>query len=172
MDMQSDMWAWLFRQVPAEQYNQIVIMTSTGTEIAVQCLLRIEADFVAIKGRLAGSQDAGRVYFIPFCNIDYFGLQRDVKETEFDAIFGAGSLVASTPVASTAAESTIPPDPLAADPVPGQPASLPAVEVPISTSVSQKTPLPLKSEVLERFRSRIASSSQSLNGGPLRPADG
>jgi hypothetical protein len=166
MDMQSDMWAWLFRRVPAEQYNQLVVMTGTGTEIAVQSLLRIEADFIAIKGRLAGSQDAGRVYFIPFTNIDYFGLQRDVKESEFDAIFGAGSLSFSTQAAAPSPAPTAPPAPA---PV-AAPVSLPAVEIPTSTSVSQKTPLPLKSEVLERFRSRIAG--QSLNGTPPRPADG
>ena len=52
MDMQSEMWAWLFRRVPAEQHNQIVLMTRSGTEIAVQALLRIEERFLAIKGRL------------------------------------------------------------------------------------------------------------------------
>jgi hypothetical protein len=174
MDMTSDMWAWLFRRVPAEQHNQLMLMTGSGTEIAVQALLRIETDFIAIKGRLSGSQDAGRIYFIPYTNIDYFGMQRDVKETEFDAIFGEGSLTPSAPVAqptpSAAASSKSACGPGVVVPVP---AAQPGVDIPVSTSVSQKTPLPLKSEVLERFRSRIASASQSLNGtSPFRPADG
>jgi hypothetical protein len=169
MDMQSDMWAWLFRRVPAEQYNQLVIMTNTGTEIAVQTLLRIEPDFIAIKGRLAATQDAGRVYFIPFINIDYFGFQRDVKETEFDDMFGAGPLSLSVPAAIANAARVVPVvQPAAPAPVvpAAPPASLPAVEIPNSASVSQKTPLPLKSEVLERFRSRIAG--QPLTSVPSR----
>jgi hypothetical protein len=164
--MQSDMWAWLFRRVPAEQHNQLVLMTGSGTEIAVQALLRIEDDFIAIKGRLAGSQDAGRVYFIPFTNIDYFGIQKDVKESEFDAIFGTGSLTVG-PV--TPSNPSLPDAgaPLLLPAAPAAPA-----ELPVSTSVSHKTPLPLKSEVLERFRSRIAGATGSHNGAALRPADG
>ncbi len=162
--MQNEMWAWLLRQVPADQHNQLMIVTGSGTEIAVQALLRVEGDFVAIKGRLAGSQDAGRVYFIPYANVDYFGLQRDVKETEFDAMFGAGSLSASVPAAAaTVAAPAAPPTPAPAAPL--------TAEVPVSTSVSNKTPLPLKSEVLERFRSRIATASPSIAGGSLRPPD-
>jgi hypothetical protein len=161
--MQTAMWGWLFRRVPPEQHNQLALVTRSGTEIAIQVLLRIEPDFLVIKGRLSGSQDAGRVYFIPFANIDYFGLQRDVKETEFDAIFGSGTLTAPSPTPAQLAEAVAPPDP---PPSVSEPSSAK------STSVSQKTPLPLKSEVLERFRSRIASSSPSLSGIPSRLPEG
>ena len=159
--MQNDMFAWILCRVPVEQYNQLTIVTSSGTEIAVQTLLRVEIDFVAIKGRLAGSQDAGRVFFIPFANIDYFGFQRDVRETEFDEMFGTGSLtVAGSAAPADAAVVAAPPaDPTAALP----PAATEAA--PVSASVSQRTPLPLKSEVLERFRSRIAGAA------PTRPLD-
>jgi hypothetical protein len=167
MDMQNEMWAWLLRRVPVEQHNQLMMVTGSGTEIAVQALLRVESDFVAIKGRLAGSQDAGRVFFIPYANIDYFGLQRDVKETEFDAIFGDGSLSASLP-AAVAAPATTAVAPAAA--LPAGPAATSPAEAPASASVSQKTPLPLKSEVLERFRSRIAGATPTLSGPP-RPPD-
>jgi hypothetical protein len=171
MDMQSDMWAWIFHRVPAEQYNQLVVMTRTGTEIAIQTLLRIEPDFIAIKGRLAGTQDAGRLYFIPFVNIDYFGFQRDVKETEFDDMFGAGPLDLPVTVAAPSPARVVPVvQPAAAPPAAAPPVSLPAVEAQPSVSVSQKTPLPLKSEILERFRSRIVG--QSPAGPPSRLGDG
>jgi hypothetical protein len=162
--MQSDLWAWLLRRVPAEQHNQLMLVTRSGTEIAVQSLLRVESELIAIKGRLAGSQDAGRVYFIPYSNIDYLGIQRDVKETEFDAIFGTSSLMEQAGIRSSAPPAAM---------IHQQPANV-AHEAPVSTSVSisQKTPLPLKSEVLERFRSRIAGASASHNGTNLRPVDG
>jgi hypothetical protein len=157
--MLNDMWAWLLRRVPVEQHNQLMIVTSSGIEIAVQTLLRVEADFIAIKGRLAGSQDAGRVFFIPYANIDYFGFQRDVRETEFDDMFGTGSLSVPVTADALAVDAVA-----AAPPAPVLPS--PATEVPVAASVSQKTPLPLKSEVLERFRSRIAGSTPSLSNGP------
>jgi hypothetical protein len=165
MDMQNDMWAWLLSRVPVEQYNQLMIVTGTGIEIAVQTLLRVESDFVAIKGRLAGSQDSGRVFFIPYSNIEYFGFQRDVRETEFDAMFGTGSLGAA--VAAIAPPAVVAAPPIAPAVVPPPP----EVEVPASTSVSQKTPLPVKSEVLERFRSRVPGASPTLNNAPSRLVD-
>jgi hypothetical protein len=164
--MQCEMWVWLLRRVPPEQHNQLMMVTRSGVEIALQVLLRIEAEFVAVKGRLAGSQDAGRVFLIPYDNIDYFGFQRDVKESEFDEIFGTGTLTCDTPAQTSAAAVA----------VAGPPASVTSLPIPVemshSTSVSQKTPLPLKSEVLERFRSRIAGASQSLSGVQQRPSDG
>jgi hypothetical protein len=160
--MQTTMWGWLFRRVPPEQHNQLVVVTRSGTEIAIQALLRVEQDFIAIKGRLSGSQDAGRVYFIPFANIDYFGFQRDVKEEEFDAMFGSGTLTVPAALSSPSPQT----------PVTHSPTIAVETASSNSASVSQKTPLPLKSEVLERFRSRIASSSPSLGGIPGRLPEG
>lgn len=160
--MQTAMWGWLFRRVPPEQQNQLMLVTGSGTEIAIQAILRVEPDFIAIKGRLSGSQDAGRVFFIPFTNIDYFGFQRDVKEEEFDAIFGAGNLTSSAPAPALPAEA----------PAHGGATAVADPAASKSASVSQKTPLPLKSEVLERFRSRIATSSPSLGGVPGRLPEG
>ncbi len=158
--MQSELWQWLFRRMPAEQHNQVMLVTRSGIEIAVQALLRIEPGFVAIKGRLSGSTDAGRVFFIPYENLDYFGIQRDVKEEEFDAIFGAGSLTAAAQPRASARPEPAPPDP--------EPEPSPA-EATVTVTVSQKTPVPLKSEVLERFRARVGGSSGSANGTTLRP---
>ena len=85
--MQSSVWALLLRQVPAEQHNNLMLVTSGRTEIAVQVLLRIDHEFMVIRGRLAGSQEAGRVFFIPYDQIDYFGFQEAIKESEFHDLF-------------------------------------------------------------------------------------
>ena len=86
--MQSSVWALLLRQIPAEQHRNLMLVTTGGTEIAIQGILRIDHQFLAIKGRLAGSQDAGRVFFIPYTHIDYLGFQQPVKESEFHEMFG------------------------------------------------------------------------------------
>ncbi len=161
--MQRSAWQWLFNQVPPERQNQLMLVTGSGKDIAVQMVLRIEPDFVAIKGRLAGSTDAGRVFFIPYASIDYFGIQADVKEEEFDTIFGVGPLTAAF------APAALTPPPVSAEAPTPLPAA-PAAEAPPAAAASQKTPLPLKSEVLERFRSRIAANSLSPNGTTFRPS--
>ena len=63
--MQNAAWMDLWRKVPPDKHNLLMVMTAVGSEIAIQNVLRIEQDFVVIRGRLAGSSDTGRVFFIP-----------------------------------------------------------------------------------------------------------
>src|SRR5262245_21823257 len=87
--MHSSAWVAILRHIPSEQQNQFMLVTASGTEIAIQSFLRIENELVVIKGRLAGSQDSGRVFFIPYCQIDYFGYGHPVKDSDFNDLFGS-----------------------------------------------------------------------------------
>jgi hypothetical protein len=143
--MHNSVWTALLRHLPPEQYDQLMLVTVGGTEIALQTVLRIEQEFMAVKGRLAGSQDAGRVFFIPYAQIDYFGFQQPLKESDFHQLFGTLTLPA--PGQAVAADpATLTPEPVR-DPPDGEPA-MPGSGV--------RTPI--KSAILERFRSRTASS--------------
>jgi hypothetical protein len=130
-------WERLLRQLPAKEQDGLMLMTNTRTEIAVQSILRLDADFLIIKGRLAGSQDAGRVFFIPYGHIDHVGFYREMKDAEFDEMFGGldAPLVPDVAVA---------PEPAA-----------------------EESKTPIKSAVLERFRSR--GGSAVIGRSPLAP---
>ena len=155
--MQASSWAALLRQIPPEQHDQLMVVTGSGVEIALNNILRVGAEFVAIKGRLAGSQDAGRVFFLPYSNIDYFGFQKEVKESEFEALFGTllGPASGATPAAATAGAAEKPVESAAPVPATPPPPTLPG-----------RAAAPIKSAVLEKFRSRLGSSS---NGNAFRP---
>jgi hypothetical protein len=116
-----------------------MLQTNNRTEIAIQSILKFDDDFLVIKGRLAGSQEAGRVFFIPFEQIDHVGFYRAIKDTEFNEMF---------------AGLDAPPAPAPTDPAVGD-------------ANGSKPPLPLKSSVLERFRSR--SSVTIIGPSPLAP---
>jgi hypothetical protein len=140
--MENRAWAALLRHISPEQHDQYMLVTVGGTEIAIQGLLRIDHEFVIIKGRLSGSQEAGRVFFLPFAQIDYFGTQKPVKDSEFNEVFA--SLVIPTEPSTTAA-STAPPE------APVAPSHAPA---------RGSGPRPaIRSEVLDRYRSRPSSSA-------------
>jgi hypothetical protein len=146
--MQSSVWAALLRHIPVEQHNNLMVVTGSGTEIAIQGILRIDHQFVALKGRLAGSQDAGRVFFIPFNQIDYLGFQSSVKDSEFRDMFDNLSLPASAQ-GTAAAEPAGSADAAAA-----------------GGSSPGRGPAPIKSTVLEKFRQR----SMTAPGTTLRPS--
>ncbi len=142
--MLNSSWATLLRQLPADQHNQLMLRTANGTEIAVQDLVRIDFEFVIIRGRLSGSQDNGRVFILPYGNLDYVGVNRFVKDEEYNALFG--SLVLADPEA----RAVTPP---AATP------SLAATKLTVPDATLQvikpsRQGAPVKSSVLERFRTR------------------
>ena len=143
-------WVKLLRHIPEGEQSKLMLVTISGTEIAIQCFLRIDPECLAIKGRLAGSQDAGRVYFIPYAHIDYFGFNYSIKESEFHEIFGNLDL-SSLPESSAQEPFVEPEPPLAAE---SQVASAP------------RNPSSIKSSVLEKFRSRSVSNP----GTAIRPA--
>jgi len=142
--MRNCAWVALLRHIPPEKHNQFMLVTVNGTEIAIQTLLRIDQEFVALKGRLAGSQDAGRVFFIPYANIDYFGSFNPVKDADFHDTFG--SLILPEAAAAPPAAPAAPP----ADP--GLVASV------LSRPDSGPRPV-IRSEVLDRYRSRPSSAA-------------
>ena len=163
--MQNAAWMALWRRLPPEQHDQLMVVTAIGTEIAIQNILRIEEDFVVIRGRLAGSSDVGRVFFVPYNQINYAGFQRAVKEDEFEALFGGSEPQAAVeaavrePASQPAGTKTpLPPSKSAAS----QGSALTANDRPRHTN---RPPLPLKSELLERLRSR------SHQGAGQRPAE-
>jgi hypothetical protein len=154
--MQSSAWAALFRQIPPEQHDQFSVVTASGTEIALNSLLRIDHEFIAVKGRLSGSQDTGRIFLIPYSVIDYLGSMKPMAEAVFDEVFGraVGEPIAPVPPAEAAAPS------------PTNDSENGAAITP-----TNRTPMPLKSAVLEKFRSRASGPGQSHNGTTLRPGE-
>lgn len=166
--MQSLAWEQLFRAIPDELRNILILTTRAGIEITIQMLLRIEPECLVVRGRLAGTQDAGRVFFIPYEQIDNLGFMREMKEAEFVEAFAHFKF----PARNTPA----PPSPVVETP---QPLPNLADDLPLTPVMPGVTPsrmnIPIKSEVLERFRSRTSSSNGSTThtlNGKSPPEDG
>jgi hypothetical protein len=141
--MQNLAHATFLRHLPPALQDGLSIKTKSGTLISLQTILRIDHEFVAIKGRISGTQDAGRVFFVPYDQIDHFYYQKELREEEFNAAF----------------EGLRMPDPTAAVP---PPVDAPVDEEDLSANsapINRPTAIPIKSAILERFRSRSGSSS-------------
>src|SRR5437879_3498064 len=92
--MQNSSWAALLSRLPLDQHGKLMVVTSGGTEMAIQRILFPQGDCLIIKGRLSGSQDTGRVFFIPFDHIDYIGFQIAVSEAHIRDWFGEDEMLA------------------------------------------------------------------------------
>jgi hypothetical protein len=115
--MQADeAWISLFRRIPANLHDTLALGITTGSEIVVQRIVRLDPDFMIIRGRLAGTQDAGRIVTIPYSQLTFVAIQRDLKDAEVEALFGQSApaafadmpnLPAPTEAAEEDAETTV-----------------------------------------------------------------
>jgi hypothetical protein len=150
-------WVAILQAIPAEKLHQFTVVISGNTEITLQSVLRFDRDFAVLKGRLSGSQDAGRVFFVPYHHIINLGTLHPIKDEEYEAIFG-------TLVIPTSA------DPRPAVPVPAPEPAPVAVNGSNGYHLPDGVPQPdsgvraaIRSEVLERFRSRSGGPASSLS---------
>jgi hypothetical protein len=84
-------WTAMFRRIPASLHDTLALGLTTRAEIVIQKIVKLDPDFMIIRGRLAGTQDAGRVVLIPYSQLAFVAVIRDLKETEVEAIFGKGA---------------------------------------------------------------------------------
>jgi hypothetical protein len=86
--MQNTDWIDLVRIIPEDQHNMLVLTTMTGIDLNVELIIRVEASYLVFRGRVSGITDEGRVFFLPFAQIDYMQLNRQVKEAEIRKMYG------------------------------------------------------------------------------------
>jgi hypothetical protein len=152
--MNNAAWMELFQLVPAHLRHKVMLMTRTGVELAVQEFLRLEETYILIRGRVAGTSDTGRVFFVPYEQVCYAGFSHQMKREEVEAIYG------DRPPAAVLAPLD---KPEAAEAPAEMAGEAPAEEAPAERPKPAPLSAPKKSELLQRLRSR------SHNGSAMRP---
>lgn len=149
-------WVAILRHIPADKLNGFTIMVEGNIEITLQSLLRLEVEFAVIKGRLSGSQDAGRVFFVPYCRMINLGTLHPIKDEEYEAIFQTLTIPTSSAV------FIAPSPPPAPEPVAVIGQTTPNGHNGASQNDSGLR-ASIRSEVLERYRARPNNPSSSAN---------
>ena len=86
--MQGSGWIGLFKQIPSNLHDALALGLSTGIEIVVQQLLRLDDEFMVLRGRTAGSNDGGRIIILPYGHLVSIAFNRRMMATEVEQIFG------------------------------------------------------------------------------------
>lgn len=94
-------WIAMLRRIPTNLHDSLALGLTTGSEIVVQKIDKLEPDFMIIRGRLAGTQDSGRVILIPYSQLTFFAVQKNLKDNEIEAIFGKGPPVGVADIAAS-----------------------------------------------------------------------
>ena len=162
--MQGPGWLSLLRRLPPALHDGITIVTSNASEIIIQSVVRAERDLLIVRGRMSGSQDTGRVIFIPFDQINYVALGKKPTDPELQEILTkpvAGGHAAADGSASAdveeveafVPEAAIEPEPKAESESNDSDGSAPA-----ATPGPQKPVHPSKTILLARLRARLAAN--------------
>src|SRR4051794_14053523 len=86
--MQSTAWKTIFNRIPREHHEIMMVVTSIGIEINVRYIQLLEPDYVVLRGRLGGTTDAGRLFFVPYDQINYVTFSKEIKEEQIADMFG------------------------------------------------------------------------------------
>lgn len=133
--MHENAWLQVMHRVPRDKYDSLSVLMSTGTELVLQQVYRVENDFMIARARTVGTMDMGRVIVIPYAQIDFMAFNKPILEEEVLEIFGAPFVgVASAPAPAAPASVAIAPavpTPAEAPPAPEPPpAPAPIAEAP------------------------------------------
>jgi len=158
--MQARAWTAFLRRIPPEQHDSLMLMTTIGMEISIQNVVCMEEEHLVLRGRLAGTTDMGRVFIIPYDQVNYLGFQREMNDTQIREIFGESCLLPTHPSAEEAARQAQADGALPSSESSVSPADSSA-QPDESGSPEARLPIPAKAALLERLRARSRAAAQA-----------
>lgn len=160
--MQGSNWAGLINRIPEKYHEILVVMTTSGAEIMVQRIIKLDDDVLIFRGRPTGSTEHARTILLPFDQVNYIAFAKPVVEKDVLAMFAPSENAAvaapeqTQPEASAASE-----DQASAEEAPVQDATpLPeSVKAPEAPPGSLRSGPPSKTMLLARLRARLAKEN-------------
>jgi len=160
-------WLALMRKIPVDLHDAVAVTLTNNTELVVQQVFRIDREFMVLKARISGTTDAVRVAVVPYHQIAFVSMLREVPEANVFKLFGQG-VASPAPVVRQVAEhvETLMPEvrddstpvefelSAAPAPMPIQPAE------PESVASTAKPGQVSKSILLARLRERLGQKSR------------
>lgn len=150
--MQATNWINFFRRIPLNLHDSVALTMMSGAEIVLQTLIKIDADFLVVRGRMAGTTDLARVVVVPYSMLLTVAFNRRMSDAEAKQIFAGGGV-------PLAAEEPAPAVDEAAAPAAEEPAAeepkVPAETAPVNAPAPPPA-MPSKSLLLAKLRARLA----------------
>src|SRR5438874_11154162 len=84
--MQGEAWISLLQRIPQSLHDTLLLMTTTGFEIVLQRLIRLDRDFLVALGRLSGSTDQPKLLIIPYVQMTYLSFNKRMSDEEIESV--------------------------------------------------------------------------------------
>jgi hypothetical protein len=90
-------WIKLFRQLPVDLHNKLILILNNRAEIVVDSIYRLEPAFAVMRARLGGTIEGGLLVMTPYSQITSVYVTREVPEENVTGMFeGNGSSLVET----------------------------------------------------------------------------
>ena len=103
----NESWIAMFRRMPIDLHDVMAVGITTGDEIVLQRILKLEPEFMIILGRLAGTQDNGRLIIIAYAQLTYMAISRKLMDNEIGLIFGKDTEGFAAPIGAAKAQPNL-----------------------------------------------------------------
>jgi hypothetical protein len=163
--MHASGWVTLIQKLPLELQDGLSVVTASGVEIIINQVLRLDEEFLVLRGRLSGSIDNGRIYFVPYDQMNCLIYNRMAKAHEVQQWFNddqgpTGSGEGLGVIVARDGDEIPMEDPTEA-------ASLPGFAAAGLGSANPEGMSPAKAAMLERLRARAIG--KSVQGTARKP---
>lgn len=138
----NEAWIDMFRRIPANLHDGLTVGLRSGAEIAIQTILKLEPEFIIMRGRLTGTQEGGKILMMPYAEMTVLSIMRPMSDVEIEATFGKGAPPAPIDVPPVSAETSAPP-------------AAPAAEPASDPAAAKKAEQATKSVMLAKLRERL-----------------
>lgn len=149
--LKSDVLHFLERVLPGDM-TKVVIVLKGGQGLNVETVFRHEESYFIMRGRESGSNDENRGFFVPYDEITYIKLERNVMLHELEKMYNC-----TTPVTAEAKPETS----ATGEPKP-EPAASTASQTPIPQPLDPATIA--RNNLLERIRAAKSTVGHATRG--------
>lgn len=144
-------WIEMFHVIPERDHAKLVIALQTGSEITVDTLVRFERNFLVMRGRVSGTTEEARGFFVPYSQMLCLRIERVMKLDELQEMLPVGPGRHPTPTNRPAAA-----DETKEEPIPFR-SSHPTPLAPTDPAAASRL-------LLEKIRASRAVSAQKTVG--------
>lgn len=75
-------------KIPPEDLTKVVFTLRGVAAITLDAVIRVEDDYLILRGREAGTNDEGRAFFVPFEDVLFLKIDRVVSVEEVKRMYG------------------------------------------------------------------------------------
>lgn len=149
----------LFKRIPEDMQPQVNLVLSNSFVLTVETVARFEETFLVFRGREGGTSDEGRAFFVPYEQICYVRIEREVRLGELKRMFGETGYVDAEDRLNKPAETA------STGSKPGADAAV-ATPAPVAMNASDPASI-AKQNLLDRIR---AARANAATGKPVAGA--